>query len=130
VGIAAKAPRGGLVEKLAGAPRVLVLRNAEIERFEDQHGGIFDLWAGFFQQGARPNSTKVRDLVALALVGGGMADKAADELIATQGPDQNLVLYGIAQAVLGAAFLPDTVDGGGDDPAEAAGAGADPEKKT
>lgn len=128
MGIAARAPRGGLAEELAGASRPMVLRNGEIERFEDHHRGIFDIWDGFFGRGAKPSAREVRDLVALGLVGGGLADKAADALVAGLGPEENLRLYKIAQALIGVAFYPDTVEGGGDEPDPAAADGA--EKKT
>ncbi|GAB5431088.1 gene transfer agent family protein [Rhodobacteraceae bacterium R_SAG7] len=128
MGIAAKAPRGGLAEQLAGSSRPLILRNAEIERFEDQHRGIFDVWDGFFGRSTKPTSREVRDMVALGLVGGGMADVAADTLLAGLGPDENLFLYQIAQALLGVAFMPDSVEGGGDE--LDASPEDDPEKKT
>lgn len=41
--IAAEAPRGGVSEEIGGVTYVFVLRNREIERFEDKHRGIFDL---------------------------------------------------------------------------------------
>lgn len=131
MGIAVNAPRGGLAEKLAGASRVLILRNGEIERFEDQHTGIFDLWGGFFERGAKPTTRQVRDLVALGLVGGGMADAAADALLAGLGPDHNMAIYQIAQGLLGVAFMPDAAGHGGDDPEDAPDpeAEGDPEKK-
>lgn len=116
MGIAAQAPRGGLAEELAGASRALVLRNAEIERFEDQHGGIFALWDGFFGRAARPTTRQVRDLVAYGLAGGGMSDAEADRLISGLGPDHNMRLYRLAQALIGVAFFPDTAEGGGDEP--------------
>ena len=116
MGIAAKAPRGGLAERLAGASRVLVLRNAEIERFEDQRGSVFDLWEGFFGRGAKPTAAAVRDLVALGLVGGGMPDEKADALVEGLGPDANPQLFKIGQALLGVAFMPDAAD---DDDSEA-----------
>lgn len=108
--IAAKAPRGGLVENLAGLPRVMILRNAEIERFEDHRRGIFALWDGFFGRGNPPSAGEVRDLVALGLVGGGMSDQEADKLIGGLGPDENRRLYQIAQGLIGVAFLPDAVE--------------------
>lgn len=115
MGIAAKAPRGGLVEDFANSPRVLILRNGEIERFEDAHRGIFDLWDGFFGKAARPSAAEVRDLVALALVGGGLSNNDADKLVADLGPDQNHWLFKVAQGVLGVAFMPDLAEVG-DDP--------------
>lgn len=107
MGIAAEAPRGGLVEDLGGASRPLVLRNGEIERFEDRHRGSFDLWDGFFGRANKPTSREVRDLVALGLVGGGMTDGEADAILSAYGPGENLRLYKIAQALLGVAFVPD-----------------------
>lgn len=128
MGIAVNPPRGGLAEKLAGAPRPLILRNGEIERFEDQHGGIFSLWDGFFGRGIKPTARQVRDLVALGLVGGGMLDADADALLGSLGPSESLHLYKVAQGLIGVAFMPDSVEGGGDelDP----DAGQDDEKKT
>lgn len=127
MGIAVTAPRGGLAETLAGAPRVLILRNAEIERFEDRHIGIFATWDGFVGRAPKPNSTQVRDLVALGLVGGGMADADADRLVAGLGPDQLPRLYAIAQALVGVAFTPDL----GEEPEAPEAEGEDdPEKKT
>ena len=130
MGIAATAPRGGLVEELAGASRVMVLRNREIERFEDHHGGIFALWNGFFGRGAQPSARQVRDLVALGLVGGGMADTAAEALLAGLGPEHNLRLYAIAQGLIGVAFAPDAAAEGGGDAPGAEDEGDDAEKKT
>ncbi len=62
-----EAPRGGLIETINDRQCVLLLRNGEIERFEDKHRGIFDVWAGFFEAGKKPTSTEVRDLIALGL---------------------------------------------------------------
>lgn len=127
MGIAAKAPRGGLVETLAGASRALILRNAEIERFEDHHRGIFSIWDGFFGRGDKPRAMEVRDLVALGLVGTGMSDTEADKMVAGLGPGENHRLYEIAQGLVGVAFVPDADDTGESDP-PAAGEGS--KKKT
>lgn len=108
--ITAEAPRGGLVEEIGGATYPFVLRNREIERFEDKHRGIFDLWDGFYRGGKQPTSREVRDLLALALVGGGLKDAQADEVLKGCTPGDLLRLYAIAQAVLGAAFMPDVGD--------------------
>ncbi len=122
MGIAVSPPRGGVVEKLGSSRQILLLRNEEIERFEDQHRGIFEIWDGFFGRSTSPNSTEVRDLVALGLVGGGMKDADADALVAAQGPDQLLHLRTLAQGVLGVAFVPDAL-------AESDGAGAEEDQK-
>jgi hypothetical protein len=110
VTITAEAPRGGVVEYLGGLSRVFILRNREIERFEDKHRGIFEMWDGLFNRGRKPTSTEVRDLVALALVGGGMKDHEADAVLAKCDPGDLLRLLQIAQAVLGVAFMPDVTE--------------------
>jgi hypothetical protein len=108
--ITAEAPRGGIVETIGDATYAFVLRNREIERFEDKHRGIFELWEGFFDRGQKPSSKEVRDLLALGLVGGGKKDAEADAIIQGAGPDSLLRFYQIAQAVLGVAFMPDVAD--------------------
>ena len=108
--ITAVAPRGGIVETIDGASHALLLRNREIERYEDLHRGIFETWDGFFGRGTKPNSREVRDLIALALVGGGKSDQEADELVSKAGPEELFRFYQIAQAVLGVAFMPDAVE--------------------
>ena len=108
--ITAVAPRGGIVEELDGATHVLLLRNREIERFEDLHRGIFSLWDGFFGRGNKPTSKEVRDLIALALVGGGKKDMEADRIVEQASPADLFRLYQIAQAVLGVAFMPDSIE--------------------
>ncbi len=108
--ITAEAPRGGVVEYLGDASYTFLLRNREIERFEDKHRGIFEVWEGFFGRGKKPTSQEVRDLIALALVGGGKKDHEADQIVGTCGPDKLMELYQIAQAVLGIAFMPDAMD--------------------
>ncbi|SDE98645.1 Phage tail tube protein, GTA-gp10, partial [Salipiger thiooxidans] len=88
--------------------RRLLLRNREIERFEAQYDvGIFELWDQLFGRGGRaPQARHIRDLVALALVGGGMSDRAAEDLVAELPPSENMRLRQIAQRVLGVAFIP------------------------
>lgn len=108
--ITAEAPRGGVTEYIGDASYTFVLRNREIERFEDKHRGIFELWEGFFERGKKPTSTEVRDLLALALVGGGLKDHEADKVISGCNPEDLMRLYQIGQAVLGVAFMPDSVD--------------------
>ena len=108
--ITAEAPRGGVVETIGDASYSFVLRNREIERFEDKHRGIFELWEGFFDRGQKPNSKEVRDLLALGLVGGGKKDAEADAIIQAAGPESLLRFYQIAQAILGVAFMPDVND--------------------
>ena len=108
--ITAEAPRGGVVENIGGVSCALILRCKEIERFEDKHRGVFDLWDGFFGRGQKPTSSEVRDLVALALVGGGKTDAEADKIVEAGGAASLLLYYQLAQAVLGVAFMPDIGD--------------------
>lgn len=108
--ITAEAPRGGVVEYIGDTSYVFLLRNREIERFEDKHRGIFDFWEGVFGRGQKPTSTEIRNLLALALVGGGMKDAEADKVIRSATPADLMRLYQIAQAVIGVAFMPDAVE--------------------
>ena len=108
--ITAEAPRGGVSEYIGDASYVFILRNREIERFEDKHRGIFDLWEGFFGRGNKPTSKEVRDIVALGLVGGGKKDHEADKIVNDCTPADLMRLYQIAQAMLGVAFMPDAID--------------------
>lgn len=100
-------------ELVGGTSRPLVLTNAEIERFEVQHApfGIFDLWSRFFDDGPEAQARHVRDLIALALIGGGMSDRAADDLVAALPPSENMKLRETARRVLGIAFMPALLDG-------------------
>lgn len=108
--ITAEAPRGGVVEYIGDTSYSFVLRNREIERFEDKHRGIFDFWEGVFGRGKKPTSKEVRDIVALGLVGGGMKDHDADKVLMHCGPDQLMHLFQLAQAIVGVAFMPDAMD--------------------
>jgi hypothetical protein len=107
VTLAAEAPRGGLVEYIGGRSHVLLLRLREIERIEDKHRGIFELWEAFWGRGKKPTSREIRDLLALGLVGGGLKDHEADAVIGSATPGDLLRFYQIAHAVLGVALLPD-----------------------
>ena len=109
--ITAEAPRGGIVEEIDGVTHTFLLTIRQIERFENKHRGIFDLWDGFFAQGQKPTSTEVRDLLALALVGGGKKDHEADAIIQNAESDCLMRFYAIAQAVLGVAFMPEVAEG-------------------
>ena len=113
--ITAEAPRGGVVEYIGDTSYTFLLRNREIERFEDKHRGIFELWDGFFSRGKKPTSKEVRDLLALALVGGGMKDHEADAVLSGCTPAELLRLYQIGQAVIGVAFMPDAMTEESDD---------------
>lgn len=106
--IAMEPPFGGIVAELGGQSRPLLLRNAEIERFETQHDlGIFAMLDRLFGQGANPQARHVRDLVALGLVGAGMNDRAADGLISSLPPSENHRLRQIASDLVLIAFIPE-----------------------
>ena len=105
--ITAEAPRGGVVEYLNDVSYTFLLRNREIERFEDKHRGVFDLWSGFFEGGKKPTSTEIKDILALGLVGAGLKDHEADRIINNLQPSDLLRMYQIAQAVIGVAFMPE-----------------------
>jgi hypothetical protein len=106
-------PLGGHEEEIGGVRRRLLLRNGEIERFEAQYApfGIFALWDQLFGRGQAPQVRHVRDIVALGLVGGGMSDRAADDLVAGLPPSENLALREAARRLLGVTFMPDVLDG-------------------
>lgn len=97
---------GGIVAQLDGEQRRLVLRNAEIERFEAQHNlGIFAVLDALYGAGAAPQVRHIRDLVALGLVGGGLPDRAADDVVASMPPHENHRLRSIAADLVLAAFV-------------------------
>ena len=100
----------------------LVLRNGELERFEEQYApfGIFELWDQLTGRASPPQVRHVRDLVALGLVGGGMSDRAADTLLADLPPSENMALRGVALRLLGVTFLPAAMEPG-QTPKKAAG---------
>jgi len=106
--------RPGYEEEIGGQRRRLLLRNGEIERFEDQYPncGIFELYDQLMGRGRAPLVRHVRDIVALGLVGGGMSDRAADDLIASLPPSENLQLRAIAQRLVGVTFLPEILSAG------------------
>jgi hypothetical protein len=98
-------------EEIGGVSRRLCLRNGEIERFEIQYFpfGAFELWDQLIGRGIQPQVRHVRDIVALGLVGGGMSDRAADDLVASLPPSENLHLRSVAQRLLGVTFIPDVL---------------------
>lgn len=106
--IAAAPPKGGIVAEIGGRSRPLLLRNAEIERFEAQHDlGIFAMLDRLLGRDEKPQARHIRDLVALGLVGAGMPDRAADDIVSDLGPGHNLALRQIAHDLILVAFLPD-----------------------
>ena len=122
--ITVTAPVGGIVADLDGEARPLVLRNREIERFEEHHAplGIFEVLDRFMGNGPTVQVRHVRDLVTLGLVGGGMNETAADALMRDQPPSANVMLRQIARPLIVAAFLPPE----GDKPKKPHGDGSRP----
>ncbi len=98
----------GMMEDIGGMSRRLTLTLGAIERFEEHHAplGIFGLYDQLRGAGPSPQWRQVRDFLTLVLVGGGMSDRAADDLMRAQGPDQFMRLYQVAYRVIGAAFHP------------------------
>lgn len=106
--IAQQPPRGGIIAELGGKSRPLLLRNAEIERFEVQHNlGIFAMLDRLFGQAEAPQARHIRDLVALGLVGGGLPERAADDIVSALPPSENHKLREIASDVVLMAFVPE-----------------------
>ena len=58
----------------------------------------------------KPTSKEVKDLIALALVGGGMKDPEADSLVEAAGPANLMRYYQIARVCLGVDFVPDVLE--------------------
>jgi hypothetical protein len=108
--ILSDALRGGVSEEIGGATHTFMLRNAEIERFEDKHRGIYDLWDGFYGASVKPTSSEVKSLLALGLVGAGKPTQEAQAVISSLTPADLMRGYQIAQAMLGAAFIPDLAE--------------------
>lgn len=119
MGIAAQPPKGGTTAELGGKSRPLLLRNGEIERFEDLHGvGIFAILDQMTtDRGASVQVRHVRDLIALGLVGGGLPDRAAEDMIAALPPSENIRLRQIALDLVLVAFTPDAGQKKSDDDA-------------
>lgn len=106
--ISSEPPRGGITAELGGRSRPLILRNAEIERFEAQHNiGIFAMLDRLFGRSEAPQARHIRDLVALGLVGGGMPDRAADDIVSALPPSENHRLREIGMDLVAMAFLPE-----------------------
>lgn len=116
-------------DEVAGEARPLLLTNREIDRFEVQYApfGVFGLWAQLLGDSGEPQVRHVRDIIALGLIGGGMADKEADATVASVPTTGNLHLRAVARRLLAVTFIEDFM-------AKAAGLAGDgdeepPEKK-
>ena len=107
-----KAPLGGILETIGGAQHPMRLLIGGIERLEERHRSVYDVWDGFFNGGRKPTSVEVRDIICMGLVGAGMKEGEADAVIAKIGADEMLKAYEIAQGVLGVAFLPSVAETG------------------
>ncbi|MEL7281347.1 MAG: GTA-gp10 family protein [Pseudomonadota bacterium] len=105
--ILAEAPLGGIVGEINGNSYPMVLRIAEIERFEKHHDfGVFGLFDQLLDRGGSVKLTYCRDIVALSLIGGGLTERAADQVLADCPTHAALALRGLAQELLLAAFVP------------------------
>lgn len=134
-GLAVEAPVGGISAQLGKKSFPLVLRNGEIERFEEHRNvGVFEVLDQILQNKAK--ATYCRDLVALGLVGAGMADVRADKVLDDLPPHANLALRGIARDLVFAAFADpepkkkDVEDGSPENPSETPDTAQDDTSKT
>ncbi|MDO6587328.1 GTA-gp10 family protein [Salipiger sp. 1_MG-2023] len=106
--VAIDPPLGGIVAELGGKSRPLILRNAEIERFEKQHDtGVFAMFDVLFRDQKNAKAHLCRDMVALGLIGAGMPDRAADQTVAAMPPSENFRLRQIAADLVAVAFVPE-----------------------
>ena len=106
--VAATPPIGGIIAKIGDKSLPLVLRNSEIERFEKQHGiGIFAVLDQMIGRSEQPLAHHVRDLVALGLIGAGLPDRSADDVVSALGPSHNIALRQVAHDLILIAFLPE-----------------------
>lgn len=107
-GLAVDAPLGGISAQIGSESYALVLRNGEIERFEEHRIGLFQFLDQLLKNEAKVSHC--RDIVALGLVGAGKSDVEADALIAEIPPHANIALRGVARDLVFAAFTdPDAV---------------------
>lgn len=115
------APLGGITAELGGKTRPLLLRNAEIERFEDMHNplGVFEVLDRMVGKGPAVQLRHCRDLVAFGMIGAGMGEGQASAVMAAMPVSDGVMLRSVAQSLLIAAFLPpkDEQTPGKDDPA-------------
>lgn len=106
--LSVSAPVGGIVAKIGGASYPAVLRNSEIEKFEEHYDlGIFavaEVLLGRGSDGRTIQARHIRDIVALGLIGGGMSQNSADVLLAEQPPYANVDILAAARDLVVAAF--------------------------
>ena len=102
---------GACTAELGGQSRILKIRLAEIERFEDRHPrGFYAFFDALRGEGGKPTIREVRDLIALALVGGGMDDKEADKVMDDEGPEEMYTHLLIARDIMMATIVPSEED--------------------
>ena len=100
------APRGGVKASIGGKDYVFLLTMGAIERYEDAHTeGIYP-----FMQNEGVTYTKARDLLTLALVGGGMTEERAKEVSDSWTPAVLIEILTTAMLVLSAAMVPGDAD--------------------
>ena len=105
--VSATAPLGGIVADLGGRSRPLILRNAEIERFEEHYApfGFFEFMGQLLGRG-HPQARHCRDIVALGLIGGGLSSGEADKIMADIPPADLMKIRLVAHDLVMAAFAP------------------------
>ena len=106
-------PVGGIMGDLGGESRPMVLRAAEVERFEEQYAptGVFDVLGRFLDRKVQPQYRHCRDLAMLGLIGGGMSERAAHDLVTGIPFHQSVEVRVAAQRLLIAAFVPPVKEG-------------------
>ena len=104
---------GSIEEEIGGVRRPLLLRLGEIERFEAHWApyGVLALFDQLMGRGQAPQLRHVRDIIALGLIGGGMRDGAADQLVRDLPLSESRQLQGVAQRLLGLTFFPEVARG-------------------
>ena len=108
----APAPAGTCRAELGGSERPLKITLGEIERFEDAvPGGFYDFFARLMDSdGGRPRLREIRLLLHLALVGGGLSESEATEVMRREGPDRMLHHVGVARDVMVVTLIPNPED--------------------
>ena len=99
--------RGGVAAEIGGTRVTLRLTLGEIERYEDKHErGIYGLFQSCLDDARPPRYSEVRDLISLAVVGGGKTPEEAAELMRREGPERMLRHRTLAQELMIATLVP------------------------
>ena len=101
---------GAIKAEIGGVELTLRLRLGEIERWEDKHPrGFYAFFQAMLKMDASEDAPKlreVRDLLALAIVGGGKTEAEAKEVMGREGPEAMIRHRTLAQGLLMATLIP------------------------